>query len=62
MFIVRKKSVPEVVSENCYLLEAHLDHEDLHEKSKQINGQINNGYHFHGSLQIKTTCKTMNNN
>ena len=40
MFIVRKKSVPEVVSENCYLLEAHLDHEDLHDKSKQINGQI----------------------
>ena len=62
MFIVRKKSVPEEVSENCYLLEAHLDHEDLHDKSKQINGQINNGYHFHGSLQIKTTCKTMNNN
>ena len=40
MFIVRKKSVPEEVSENCYLLEAHLDHEDLHDKSKQINGQI----------------------
>ena len=40
MFIVRKKSVPEVVSENCYLLEAHLDHEDLHDKSKQINGHI----------------------
>ena len=40
MFIVRKKTVPEVVSENCYLLEAHLDHEDLHDKSKQINGQI----------------------
>ena len=49
MFIVKKKSVPEVVSENCYLLEAHLDHEDLHHKSTQINGQINNGYHFHGS-------------
>ena len=29
-----------MVSENCYLLEAHLDHEDLHDKSKQINGQI----------------------
>ena len=52
-----------MVSENCYLLEAHLDHEDLHDKSKQINGQIKliMVIIFMG-VSDQTTCKTMNNN